>query len=655
MSDIGEVADNLGSTLASLEKVATLSPFKLKGFAKQLVQTADSTSKAGQAWTTFSRLSSGTPIWAAQNKIRAYLEILGGFEKRSKENMKALKEQNEETTAQVKKYTALTKSVKEFNAVYNQQMEKFEDLDAYKESLKAVNEQIEQTDTYAKMLFILGDADKARLITAEKMNKKQKTIGKTRKAYLETLRDEYAFDQSRLKTASDIAKQQAKVQGKGRFGQMMASYRGGRNERKSMVREQQDAVDREKKLGRQLAGTSDPIKLLASPILALQKTAQMAYRLDYKVFSAGRKFQKRSIEFTNKLQPIVSMAFKYFIMATLAIGAIFLLIQYAKEFSGMLEEFGVLEDIKAFGAIAIEFGKGLFETVKAFIDGGYEEGMKKLSPLLDKAILLLMKGGEIILKTGFLALVTGFYMLVDFIDKYFKDEGFRSSVNSVLLKVGKILLIAFFVKYLVSQALLLIGIYALPIMMGVVLLAALFAVAKYVSDEVDTIFGDKLDPLVDAYKKVLSFYAEFGKGLYDAVTWFVGWLASGQFATDIFNVLTKLFDLYIDKIVKPVAEKLESLKPKNLFKSSRASGGVVNNSGFTRVGENGPELVRLPQGSRVFNHQATKNMSSGTTVNNYITINAKDTSDNEMRRIAEKLSGMINQKINRNANSRMYG
>ena len=48
-------------------------------------------------------------------------------------------------------------------------------------------------------------------------------------------------------------------------------------------------------------------------------------------------------------------------------------------------------------------------------------------------------------------------------------------------------------------------------------------------------------------------------------------------------------------------------------------------------------------------------MTSGTTINNYFTINAKDTSDREMKRIADKLSGMINQKINRSANSRMYG
>jgi hypothetical protein len=45
-------------------------------------------------------------------------------------------------------------------------------------------------------------------------------------------------------------------------------------------------------------------------------------------------------------------------------------------------------------------------------------------------------------------------------------------------------------------------------------------------------------------------------------------------------------------------------------------------------------------------------MMGGTTVNNYITINAKDTSKAEMRRIATELGNMINTKMNRTGATR---
>ena len=87
-----------------------------------------------------------------------------------------------------------------------------------------------------------------------------------------------------------------------------------------------------------------------------------------------------------------------------------------------------------------------------------------------------------------------------------------------------------------------------------------------------------------------------------------------------------------------------------------ANGGTVT-SPLQIVGERGPELVNLPRGSRVHSNAQSKRMvSSGGVVNNYnITVNARDTSDGEMRRIANKLSGMINNKVNRTTSSRTMG
>lgn len=82
-----------------------------------------------------------------------------------------------------------------------------------------------------------------------------------------------------------------------------------------------------------------------------------------------------------------------------------------------------------------------------------------------------------------------------------------------------------------------------------------------------------------------------------------------------------------------------------------ANGGV-STGGLAVVGEKGPELVNLPAGSRVRSNAETKKMMGGSTTNNInITINARDTSDSELRRIADKIGNMVNTRINRTTSS----
>jgi len=81
-----------------------------------------------------------------------------------------------------------------------------------------------------------------------------------------------------------------------------------------------------------------------------------------------------------------------------------------------------------------------------------------------------------------------------------------------------------------------------------------------------------------------------------------------------------------------------------------ANGGVVG-SGMQLVGERGPELVKLPQGSRVYSNRDSRKMGGGTVNNFNITVNAKDSSKAEMRRMADEIGRMINSKINRSTSS----
>ena len=84
-----------------------------------------------------------------------------------------------------------------------------------------------------------------------------------------------------------------------------------------------------------------------------------------------------------------------------------------------------------------------------------------------------------------------------------------------------------------------------------------------------------------------------------------------------------------------------------------ANGGVVG-SGMQVVGEKGPELVKLPQGSRVYSNSQSNKMSTGNVNNINITINARDTSKAEMRRMADEIGKIVSQKINRSTSSSVF-
>ena len=88
-----------------------------------------------------------------------------------------------------------------------------------------------------------------------------------------------------------------------------------------------------------------------------------------------------------------------------------------------------------------------------------------------------------------------------------------------------------------------------------------------------------------------------------------------------------------------------------------ASGGV-SAGGMAIVGEEGPELVNLPAGSRVRSNKDSKKMVSGrgdNITNNFnITINARDTSDKELKRISDKIGKEIANKLNRRLGSPVF-
>ena len=87
-----------------------------------------------------------------------------------------------------------------------------------------------------------------------------------------------------------------------------------------------------------------------------------------------------------------------------------------------------------------------------------------------------------------------------------------------------------------------------------------------------------------------------------------------------------------------------------------ANGGSVSSGGVFEVGESGRELVSLPKGAKVHSNSQSNRMLEPKSNNTFnITINARDTSDAELRRIADKIGNLVNSKINRSVSSRTLG
>jgi hypothetical protein len=86
----------------------------------------------------------------------------------------------------------------------------------------------------------------------------------------------------------------------------------------------------------------------------------------------------------------------------------------------------------------------------------------------------------------------------------------------------------------------------------------------------------------------------------------------------------------------------ESVIPR--YRTQRAGGNATGDpmwhGGWTMVGERGPEMVRLPRNSRIYNDQQTAGMMGSTTVNNYNTLSQP----HDIELLAQRVAAQIGRK-----------
>ena len=660
---MSEEVDKTINSLSQLNKVSRYSALEFKGLTKSLLEAANGTAAASKRWTIFSRLVSGTPLWKMQNYLRGALGILAEMEETSKANAKAMREQNEKINEQIKGYQSLRDEIKDANAVSKarvQRAAKFNKIDKERlglekslakelkkgrraDSQKVLNyrklilagdkytnmmieeqelfkknnqntiKQIEDHEVYNRVLLATNDIEKAQVATMIQLNKQfaiqESQMAKVQKVQMEA----YAFDESRLDVARKIAKEQAASEGKGRIGTFFAMRKGVRGERRQMRSDQADALEGRKtqleKTGaiftkNNLKTAMMPLAAGLAPIAALFKLTKSAFLPFGK---DARKFRIRMYKASTRIVKVMDFFFKYMMLGIVVAGAILIGMKYFQELYSILSEMGVVDRIKDLGKDLMSILGDVFSVVSAFIKGDYEKIVPLLGKIFDKAVLFLLTTLGVLLDVGFLALVAGFKLVGDFIVAFLENPSFREKIFKGL-KVLLLFIAGFIVlKFAVAQLLLLAGIAALPVALGVVVLAAGFTIAKYFGDRI----SDRFRPLVNGVMGILDAIKKVRRG------------------------------------ISKLGRKLRKLP-------GFANGGV-SSGGLAVVGERGPELVNLPAGARVNSNRESRKMVGGTTNNINITINARDTSDQELRRIADKIGQMVNTKINRTTSSRTFG
>ena len=737
---------------------------EFKGFTKKITEVAAGTEGASKAWTTFSRLVSGTPLWKVQNQLRAYLSILAGFENRSNANAKAMDKEAKQTIEKIKgykelnkimsavtkneknlltmqgnrqqleerrdsqeitmitaqdRYIELQKEIIKLESLYSQNAlttstlvietnklnkemakqqeiintskEKFSNLKSVIDDVGEANiEALKSTAAYQQVLLATGSEEKAMARSIGFFKERNKLVLKEEQTLIKQAKFAYAYDKSRIREAKKLSK----LQGKGRIGQFFA----GRSERKSMRKDQSLALKTAKgDAGSAIYGgvkeNLKNAKMLLAPLLVVTKSAKAIYSAVNPMSSGAKKFRTKMYKLIERLQPIFSLVFKYLIMGMLAIAGFFVILMFMKRYYEILQEFGVIDEIKELGMLAFDFIKTGWKAISAFISGDYQKALDHLTVFVDKGIVLLIKTGKILAKMAFLALVAGFELLMDAVYKFYKDPAFRKQVMGILMKVALVVVGLIVVQFLIGVALSIAATFALPLLLGVVILAALYTVARWLDNKfgdyyqniedtiydifnmVYTVFNDAynaiiyikdgiVDKVIEAYQILKDFYS-FGEKKEKAREWMktIGYKLY-DLAMKLYNFLTgkkakeqaqKAKDKY-NAIKKSVKEKGIEQTLRNSYESGMLSklpkfaNGGISRGGMALVGELGPELVRLNRGDKVFSNAQSRNMVGNTNI--HITINAKDTSKAEMRRIANELGSMINNKMNRTGATR---
>lgn len=583
-----------------------------KTFSRRFAEAAQATGKGGKAWTMFSRVLSGSPLWKLQNYVRSVGQAMDFLYTKSEEATKAANKQAlamgtltaniEQVEEQLKLMNKAGnhKELIESNLEYKNTFEALvaageEEQKARKLALARTQSMYDNTlKNLKKNLATEGEALKEALEKEFKMKKKaekRKLLESDNANFILGFRTRMRYKKltkDLVKLKEDRVKQQAKVDALQKLGitggaeadkleKIDVLIKSNEIGRKIMDRkgggsvEEIMALKKEIRKGR-IEGAKNllrkmPMAILKGPFMPLILLWK-GIRKQIKKNGGVAQTAKVVFKIITKVMKMALLYSMYFILflvgALLAFVFIKKIFEKAEVMNVLMETLGgVFEGIKEmFGGVILIF--------EAFFGGGT---LKERFTKLFKGILGLYKGlGKIV----FSVVIGAGKLLIKLIVAYFVF------VIETYIKIFRTVTKKEFWTKTVS--------------------GALVKARDYLMELVPKI-GDKIGEYWSALKK---------------------WVNS--------NV--------IDPIMNALDFEL-------LHTGGSASGGM------TMVGERGPELVNLPAGSQVHSNDTTKSMIGGHVTNNVsVSVNGRlGASDSELRDIAKKIGSMVSAEINRTTSS----
>lgn len=608
--------DKTISSLSDLNQVTRYSQTEFKGLTKRLISMSDNISGAGKKWTIFSRIVSGSPLWKIQNKVRAFVDSLAMIEQSSKANAEAQEKADQQVMNMVKSMKTLQKTievvdstqaistktlrhgkvveVKSTMSVTDHILKQKEAVEDLLQQQKAVNiTSTEHAKITKEIGKVIGRTDKeldSAIDNNIEYNKALLLGASSAEAYTIGLQDLIKKGEAVNKTfegAKDVAKL-GEVLNRTFDVSQVAEYEKAVGAAKGVLKAtEKEFKDRANEIANVLIDYSNDPKQLLVDIQGEIEDKAKGF-----AFKQQQKFQKRLLKYQAFMQGLGKTAkpilnYIFKTMVLVTLGVLGFLI---------LARF-------LYNAIAIGAIMGVFGDIKdiAFLAFGILGNLMGVAKgFIEGDINSIIENLETIanrlIEIGLKLLLVGLKMI------------FALAVSVVYTAID--LVIGFIVSFFES------GFQAPAVKAGLALIVIFFKLFVIKS-------------LLIAAFHIAAMYA-----------------LPILFITLGIAALTGLVMFAISKIRKAI---------KNAMPSFMAEGGV-SGGGLTVVGEQGPELVNLPKGARVHSNADSKKMVGGTknnVVNNHVnvTINAKDTSDAELRRIAEQVGNMISIKMNRSVSS----
>tara|TARA_R100000027_G_scaffold54531_1_gene43608 strand:+ start:254 stop:2032 length:1779 start_codon:yes stop_codon:yes gene_type:complete len=583
----------LAGNLTDLNKVTLDAGTEFQGLVKKLIKMSDATSRAGKKWTIFSRIVSGSPIWKIQNKVRAFIDVLAQVEQSAQANAKAAKEQEQRVIDSVQAYQALEKPLA--NAILLQQ-QLATGTQLHNALRRKGNKELKEAikGTYAYNLAIL-EGDKANVAYEKGLDELLKK-GKQQQAQFKVAQKQAQFNKS-MRTA------------------------GGRAEIESKLDERAEAMKD------------------SSPLLTL-------------LSKDGRKEIKDGLIASYKA------------------------IEFRKAFSGALEKTkqGIDKMAATSGNVlsALKDGdiKGLYLTIQDSITKN--EKLSKLRIKYRNFMMGVASSARPVLNYAFKVMIMLMLGIVAFmvLAKFIYDSlGILEDMGVIndIMEIGSLVLD------------IIMSIFG---MIGALLSGDIYTFLDYALGIVDNLLMIAWGLVKVLLKGLLALAIGVFYTTIDIIVRFVSGLFGGEnaeFTSAVFKIAKKaLFIFLAAYVIKQIAIQMLTVAAIYAMPlmiavavgafimaavkwmadkiNPFASGGVTK-EGLSLVGEKGPELVTLPKGSRVHSNSDSKKMvaSSGSVVNNFnITVNAKDLSDAELRRVAKQLGNDIFKNINRTSTGRGF-